>query len=355
MPASEPIERQFERLATELGVSHQELSLQLVQGGTSFTVRAIASRPSPSFSIEASWREPRGAREQTLVSVMQGPPVTRLAERAKRTVKAPTGDAEFDAAMVVTSRAPPAVVPALLGRQARRAVVALIDDDWHTVEVTTRSVVVRRMRMGGVVGASVIRAALEPLATIAAAARANAGILPVTLPRTPFELLGVPAYLFFLAATLAFMRSIAIAFAPGAWPFLTSFALGVLATAVIAVVAVLSLRGRSTSSIDAAVWTLAAAALLPAGLTSILPALDVALDRSEATEWQATLVAIERTAKGPGRLRLRRATDGKEFAVMNYGWSCRGGEGSPVVLRVRGGFFGWAWIDAIRDDPAPAR
>jgi hypothetical protein len=171
------------------------------------------------------------------------------------------------------------------------------------------------------------------------------------LPRTPFERLGVPAYLLLVAGTLAFMRSIAIAFAPGAWPFLTSFALGVLATAVVAVVAALALRGRSTSLIDTVLWTVAAATLLPANLTTILPTLDVALDRSDAIEWKATLVSFEPTPKGPGKLRLRRAADGKEFAVPNY-WPCSTRPGSPVLVRVRGGYFGWAWIEAIIDDPA---
>ncbi len=294
MRATETIQTELAHLAAEFGVPHRGSSFQIVQGGTAFTVRAIPSKSSPSLSIEACWRESAGAAEQTLVRVTQGSPVERLAERARLNVKAPTGDADFDAAMVVASRVAPAIVPELLDPQARRAITALVDDDWQTIKVTTKNVVVQRVRMGAAVSASVIRGALEPLAQIAAAARASAGVLPHSLPRTPFERLMVPAYLFWAGSILAFMHSTAIAFAPGAWPFLTSFAVGVLATAVVAVVAALTLRGSSTSLIDAAAWTVAAAALLPLGLTTILPMLDTALDRSKGVDWKATLVAAER-------------------------------------------------------------
>jgi hypothetical protein len=99
-------------------------------------------------------------------------------------------------------------------------------------------------------------------------------------------------------------------------------------------------------------WAVAAWALLPLASAAVLPTVDVNLDRSEGVSERATLVDVANPKKGTMKLTFRRAADGEEIVLDDSRWNLRRVVGAPVVLRVRSGRLGWAWVERIDDDPA---
>jgi len=339
-------------LAAEFRVPHRDFSFQFARDGAVFTVRAVPLRSAPMVEIETAWRPPFRGPERSLVRVTRESAAQRFAERIGLNAKARTGDAAFDGAVFVASKVEPSLVPTLLGPAARGAVLALIEAGWHLVDVTNKSVIVQRVGLANPSAMRPIVAALDHVAALEAAARAARAVLPESVPRTVGERVILPSIAVGFACFVSLLRWAAFPFLPGAWPLLTSFALGALAASVAVVAAAMALRGRSTSMTDTMAWAVAAWALLPIASAAVLPTVDVNLDRSEAVSEKATLVDLDNPRKGRLKLTFRRAADGEEIVLDDAHWNLRRVVGAPVVMRVRSGRLGWAWVEHITDDDA---
>lgn len=341
-------------LAAEFRVPHRDFSFQFARDGAVFTVRAVPLRSAPMLEIEAAWRAPFRSPERSLVRVTRQSAAQRLAERIGLNARARTGDAAFDSAVFVASKVAPSLVPTLLGPDARGAVLALMDSGWHLVDVTNKSVIVQRVGLADRGALRLIVAALDHVAAIEAAARAARAVLPESVPRTVGERVVLPSIAVGFACFVSLLRWAAFPFLPGAWPVLTSFALGALAASVAVVAAAMALRGRSTSMTDTMAWAVAAWALLPLASAAVLPTVDVNLDRSDGVSEKATLVDVDHPKKGTMKLTFRREADGEEIVLDDTHWNLRRVVGAPVILRVRSGRLGWAWVERITDDDPTA-
>jgi hypothetical protein len=345
---------QIASLAAEFRVPHRDFSFQFARDGAVFTVRAVPLRSAPLLELEAAWRPPFRGPERSLVRVTPEGVAQRLAVRIGLNAKERTGDAAFDGAVFVASKVTPSIVPTLFGPAAREAVLALMATGWQLVDVTNKNVIVQRVGLADPSAMRLVVAALDHVAAIEAAARAARAVLPESVPRTVGERVILPSVAVGFACFVSLLRWAAFPFLPEAWPLLTSFALGALAASVAVVAAALALRGRSTSLTDTLAWAVAAWALLPIASAAVLPTVDVNLDRSEGVAEKATLVDVDHPRKGTMKLTFRREADGEPIVLDDTHWNLRRVVGTPVVLRVRSGRLGWAWVEHIAEDDPPA-